>query len=56
MLISAKNEICDSKRTGCNESFFLDLCFPLAFLFMASFGTYSSFFRMYDMMELWLAN
>ena len=26
MLISAKNEICDSKWTGCNESFFLPLC------------------------------
>lgn len=56
MLISAKNEICDSKRTGCNESFFLALCFPFASLFMASFVTYSSFLRMYEMMELWLAN
>ena len=35
MLISAKNEICDSKRTGCNESFFHSLCFPFASLFMA---------------------
>ena len=47
MLISAKNEICDSKRTGCNESFFLALCFPFASLFMASFDAHSSFFRLY---------
>ena len=56
MLISAKNEICDSKWTGCNEYFFLALCFPFASLFMASFDAHSSFFRLYQMMELWLAN